>query len=60
MLGAFKGQVDVRADVLLAEHGVEAGLVEHGLNGRVHTREHHLDALGLRHQTEVRQVVDTR
>ena len=33
--GALEGEVDVGTDVLLTEHRVEAGLVEHGLNSRI-------------------------
>ncbi len=58
--GSFEGLVDVGTDVLLAEHRVEASLVEHGLHFLVHTGEHYLYALTLRHETEVGEVVDTR
>ena len=47
-------------DVLLAEHRVEAGLVEHSLHFLIDARKDNLDALGLRHETEVREVVDAR
>ncbi len=47
-------------DVLLAEHRVEASLVKHGLHLLVDAGEHDLDALALRHETEVREVVDAR
>ena len=47
-------------DVLFAEHRVEAGLVEHGLHLLIDTGEDNLDALTLRHETEVGEVVDAR
>ena len=50
----------MRTDVLLTQEGIEAGFVEHLLHTRVDTRENHLDALTLRHETEVGEVVDAR
>ncbi len=60
LLGTLKGEVDVGTDILLAKELVEARLVEYGLHLLVHTREYHLNALGLRHETEVREVGDSR
>ena len=37
LLRAVEGDVDVAADVVGAQHRVEAGLVEHGLHRRVDT-----------------------
>ena len=54
----LKGEVDVGTDILLAKELVEARLMEHSLNRGVHAREYHLDALTLRHETEVCEVVD--
>ena len=44
LTSTLKGEVDVRTDILLAEHLVETGLMEHSLNGGVDTREDDLDA----------------
>ena len=60
LLGAFEGKVDVGTDILLAKEFVEAGFMEHSLYRGVHTREYHLDALTLRHEAEVREIVDAR
>ena len=60
LLGALESEVDVGADVVGTQHRVEASPVEHGLHRGIHAGEHHLDALALRHETEVREVVDAR
>ena len=37
LFGTFECQVDVRADILLAEHRIEARLMEYGLYGGIDT-----------------------
>ena len=60
LTGTVEGDIDMRTDVFCTDKLVELRLVEHSLYLFVNTRQYDLNALFLRHQAEVRKVVDTR
>ena len=59
LLGSFKGNVDMAADVLLAYQFVEFCFLQLGIYFFVHSRKNYVYAFFLAHYTEVGEVVNT-